>query len=426
MNLVRCPNCQTVFRLRPEQLEAHGGMVRCGQCYSPFNALDHLMDESLRPQASSPPPHPENVPEQRTPPTETPEAAETPQGDAFILEDATALDLSWEDAHRWDFDAPTELPPDAFTTTPERPPPPPSTFDRVADRLEFEIPDAFLPARHTANRAIETQRPPSPNESGTYSASPHGPAAERDDTRSGMPRADEVHPALAAYMPITEIPDPEADEPVAHDDLPTDDEPVEEPAESPESQAHETPHDPPPLKVDPNAWRRPASYDRVTEPASGARWLGGLVVGVLLGALVAQAAFLFRGEITRSWPELRPLYLHLCDRLGCEVPLPRVPAAIQVTSSHLESDPANPVRYVLHARIRNQAPHPQTHPHLELTLTDVRERPVVRRVLLPDEWVATERIESGFQAGEEIEISLPFEAKGVTSAVGYRVYAFFP
>ena len=42
----RCPTCQTIFRVSPEQLKARAGKVRCGQCQDVFNALDHLLDEN--------------------------------------------------------------------------------------------------------------------------------------------------------------------------------------------------------------------------------------------------------------------------------------------------------------------------------------------------------------------------------------------
>ena len=42
----RCPDCQTTFRVSPEQLKARAGKVRCGQCQAVFNALDHLLEES--------------------------------------------------------------------------------------------------------------------------------------------------------------------------------------------------------------------------------------------------------------------------------------------------------------------------------------------------------------------------------------------
>ena len=40
----RCPDCQTIFRVTPEQLKARAGKVRCGQCQSVFNALDSLLE----------------------------------------------------------------------------------------------------------------------------------------------------------------------------------------------------------------------------------------------------------------------------------------------------------------------------------------------------------------------------------------------
>ncbi|MFB0936789.1 MAG: DUF3426 domain-containing protein [Propionivibrio sp.] len=41
----RCPECQTVFRVTPEQLKARAGKVRCGHCQSVFNALDTLLED---------------------------------------------------------------------------------------------------------------------------------------------------------------------------------------------------------------------------------------------------------------------------------------------------------------------------------------------------------------------------------------------
>ena len=42
----RCSNCQTTFRVTPDQLKARAGKVRCGQCQTVFNALDCLLEET--------------------------------------------------------------------------------------------------------------------------------------------------------------------------------------------------------------------------------------------------------------------------------------------------------------------------------------------------------------------------------------------
>lgn len=44
--LTRCKNCHTVFRITPEQLQAHGGQVRCGRCMQIFNGLAALVPDA--------------------------------------------------------------------------------------------------------------------------------------------------------------------------------------------------------------------------------------------------------------------------------------------------------------------------------------------------------------------------------------------
>ncbi|MBU3736663.1 MAG: hypothetical protein FGM62_06775, partial [Methylobacterium sp.] len=83
MSLVTtCPACGTRFRVRPEQLAAHRGDVRCGRCSHVFNALERL-DQTLTPGPAS---LIDSTLPQDTPPAE---AAEMPQ--ARLTENATAI-----------------------------------------------------------------------------------------------------------------------------------------------------------------------------------------------------------------------------------------------------------------------------------------------------------------------------------------------
>ena len=150
------------------------------------------------------------------------------------------------------------------------------------------------------------------------------------------------------------------------------------------------------------------------------------MVGVLLGSLAVQSVYVFRVEMARQWPQLRPVFMDLCSRLGCDMPLPRNAQAINVTASNLESDPNEPTSFILHARLRNEASYLQAHPHLELTLTDTRDRPVARRVLEPSEWLPPSAVEVGFGGRTEVEVRVPFGAPELTNATGYRLYAFYP
>lgn len=67
--LTRCPACNTIYRVVPDQLRISDGWVKCGQCSEIFDASKHLLDISN-------PVHPVNVPEQ---PADEPEAIDQPQ-----------------------------------------------------------------------------------------------------------------------------------------------------------------------------------------------------------------------------------------------------------------------------------------------------------------------------------------------------------
>lgn len=41
--ITQCPSCSTLFRVTPEQLQAHQGKVRCGHCMAVFDGLNALV-----------------------------------------------------------------------------------------------------------------------------------------------------------------------------------------------------------------------------------------------------------------------------------------------------------------------------------------------------------------------------------------------
>ena len=72
----RCPECQTVFRVTPEQLKARAGKVRCGHCRRVFNALESLFEKTsaVSPPAAAIP----TIPSEREIAKDSPAPAETP------------------------------------------------------------------------------------------------------------------------------------------------------------------------------------------------------------------------------------------------------------------------------------------------------------------------------------------------------------
>ena len=163
----------------------------------------------------------------------------------------------------------------------------------------------------------------------------------------------------------------------------------------------------------------------VSRPAGRRRiWLAGSALLVLV--LLAQIAMQFRGEIALLFPETGTVFREICAVLGCEVPLPRHADLIGIESSDLQADPSNPSVMVLTAMLRNRAMFPQSHPALELTLTDSQDQPVARRVLAPRDYLGQgASLDDGFPANSELAVKVFLEASSL-KATGYRLYLFYP
>ncbi|OFZ73146.1 MAG: hypothetical protein A2W04_09775 [Betaproteobacteria bacterium RBG_16_64_9] len=143
-------------------------------------------------------------------------------------------------------------------------------------------------------------------------------------------------------------------------------------------------------------------------------------------ALMTQIAFHSRGEIAVLFPGAKPVLAELCTSLGCDLPLPRRAALISIESSGLQADPANPSVMVLTATLRNRAAFAQSHPSLELTLTDAQDRPLARRVLSVQDYLGRSTgVEAGFAGNSELPVKVYMDASSL-KATGYRLYLFFP
>jgi predicted Zn finger-like uncharacterized protein len=374
MMLTRCPACGTTFRVTPEQLKARQGQVRCGQCRQVFNALSTLIDEA-KTSASIPASQP-SAPEATESTWAIVESAqETPK--AFHSRAEPALESDFE------FHRPTHAP---------------------DPRMEpaFETPTEFEPVPEPA---------------------PETPAAPEFVPLPKLPDIDFNTP-----VEPTESPEPQEDEPEYSDPetlLIVDDAPWPPP---------DTPVEPEPEPelVLPriSALRREAESEHVfelhNEPDPGRRWpwvLGGLIALVMLAG---QLLLHFRTEVGTAAPETRPLLVAACQLFGCKIELPRKIEFIGIETSDLSPDSAKTGQLHLAATLRNRAPFAQTWPNLELTLTDAQERPLIRRVLAPADYLpAPQPLAEGFPRRADQAVQLTLEATDVP-AVGYRLYVFYP
>lgn len=166
--------------------------------------------------------------------------------------------------------------------------------------------------------------------------------------------------------------------------------------------------------------------DAVPSRASTFAWA---LLAILAGAaLLGQVAHRYRTEVAVLYPAARPGLEAACQVLRCKIPLPRRPELMSIDSSDLQADARSESLIVLNALLKNRAPFPQEYPALELTLTDDADKPVLRRVLAPSDYLDIGRAAQaprGIPANAELSLRVNLDT-GRARATGYRLYLFFP
>lgn len=155
-------------------------------------------------------------------------------------------------------------------------------------------------------------------------------------------------------------------------------------------------------------------------------WLSIVAALLLVLTLVAQAAYFYRVELAAHLPGLKPLLTQYCDLLGCSVELPRQADLMSIESSELESDRVQSNLVTLHALLHNRAPYAQAYPNLELTLTDMQDAAIARRVFQPSDYLKTgDDMQKGLAANRELALALHIDTSDLKPA-GYRLFLFYP
>lgn len=399
--LSRCPACATVFRVDTVQLRAREGRVRCGRCHTVFDAVDAMVDVPLPKSGDTPAPAGADL---ATPPSSNEienaaPVADEPEHSHAALTFAAEPDIELLTADpaavttdRLDLDVgsadtpPSPLPGDSMEALVER------TTDYWQTRVDDTAP-ADAPEGATESEVLVDDPP------GTTAASEAAPEPDPDVTQ----------PLDIVELEAAPAPDDDIVAAPARDPL-LDPPPALEPVRDPAVQRIRRE-----LYGEDQAPRRSALMT--------ALWSVGILLLVLLAA--AQLAYLFRTELVIAQPALKPLFEQACARLGCTLPAPRRADLISIESSELNPDTERAPLLRLNALLRNGATHAQDWPHLELSLTDTSDRPIVRRVLAPADYLPADRQGSEFAAASEQAVSVLVDPTD-TNAGGYRLYVFYP
>lgn len=150
------------------------------------------------------------------------------------------------------------------------------------------------------------------------------------------------------------------------------------------------------------------------------------VLSLLLLVLAAtQTVYFLRSPLAIKFPALKPLLVKACAPMGCEIALPRHIDQIVIDDSDLQEDADHEGLIHLSATIVNNAAYVQEYPLFELSLTDINDKPVLRKAFQPSEYLPSGTNPSnGIGAGEELHIKLDLTASGEPVA-GYRVLAVY-
>lgn len=362
--ITQCPACSTMFRVVPDQLRISEGWVRCGHCDEVFDANAHLGTLEEADVSTA----------QATaaqPQMAAEAVAATEQPPAAPPEDD---DYNYDLGAAWDNPGlvdpgPVELAipdPHLYTSAPAEEAP---TAAHEPEPQGME-PVADLHAFEPVAESIQHHEDPAPYESTAFVASP-----------------------VAAEVPLQAAAAAEA------------------PAAEPASES-----------VSP-------SFMRDTSPPKK-RWISNGVAAalcvMLLLALLVQVARQERDRLAANAPALRPALVAGCELLACSVAPLREIEAVAIDSSAFTS--VRPGVYLLGVTLKNTAATELATPALELTLTDMQDQPVVRKVLLADDWSgkpASEPIAAGAERTAKLPISVPPDAVPHKIA-GYKLVAFYP
>jgi len=145
---------------------------------------------------------------------------------------------------------------------------------------------------------------------------------------------------------------------------------------------------------------------------------------VLLLVLAAQVVLNFRNVLAARYPGARPALGAACALLGCRVELPTQIDNLAIENGELST--LGPDTYSLNTLLRNQGSLVQAWPSIELELTDANDKPVLRRVFAPAEYLPQgTSAAAGFGARSEQPIKLHF-ALAELKPSSYHIFIFYP
>ncbi len=153
-------------------------------------------------------------------------------------------------------------------------------------------------------------------------------------------------------------------------------------------------------------------------------WLRRTLVGLLLIAFVVQGLLLARNWLSVRLPSVQPGLEILSSLFGMKVEIPRNLSMLTIESFDVQST-ARPDILSVSAIVRNRSAYSVQWPAMELTLTGVDGKPILRKILLPREYLNQAPTERGVPGGSEHPIRIGLQTEPI-EAKGFSVNIFYP
>ncbi len=149
-------------------------------------------------------------------------------------------------------------------------------------------------------------------------------------------------------------------------------------------------------------------------------WL--LLIGLLLAILAGlQTIYAKRTQIAAEYPQFKPYLVQACTVLQCEIALPKNLELLTIDDSDMQEDETHENVIKFSSTLINNAHFTQAYPNIELTLTDTSDQPVLRKTILPTEYLKTAaNATAGLAPREEVRVTMAINVKDLAVA-GYRV-----
>lgn len=448
--ITRCPACATLFKVVPDQLRISAGWVRCGHCNEVFDAAAHMLPADQHAVAlrapmppTSPPPAASAVTADAATPAEhrfqpDPRVAPSAPVPVEIGPSAPALGLMTNPVS-WQTLAPPPTPGSKASITaasapagilssappqdvPE--PEPEAGSARGAPSTGVDLPTggAFAaPATDAPGSTAATEAEVLPQED----AAPAHDAVVEELAQAGPP----VQSATSEAMPPVAAVEAEAHaSPVAGGDAASTTSGVdfvlsgvgaEAGPLSENAVAGDVALSPVPATPSFVAQARRRAF-WASRPMQFVLWLLALL---LLLALGLQMLIDRRDWLAAREPRLAPVLQSLCTPLGCQVSPYRLLDAIVIDSSAFNRTDDDAFRFSV--VLRNTADMPVATPALELSLTDVQDQPLVRRVVTAAELGAPAALapRGEFSGARQLTVT---DIANPSAITGYRLMAFYP